>query len=82
VLSIPLKLSLFCLKDGKLTDSFPARPGERYNIKPVAHDAFFRAGSVAGFSYLAPGMGWGPCWEGLAHGACCLEGKFPEGCAA
>jgi len=26
--------------------------------------------------------GWGPCWEGLAHGACCLEGKFPEGCAA
>jgi len=26
--------------------------------------------------------GWGPCWEGLAHGACCLEGKFPEGCVA
>jgi len=25
--------------------------------KPVAHDAFFRAVSVAGFSYLAPGMG-------------------------
>ena len=26
--------------------------------------------------------GWVPCLEGLAHGACCLEGKFPEGCAA
>ena len=35
--------------------------------KPVAHDAFFRAGSVAGFSYLAPGMGWGPCWGKGSH---------------
>jgi len=28
-----------------------------FPVRPVAHDAFFRSGSVAGFSYLAPEMG-------------------------